>query len=127
MERRLAIEQAPAHLPLMLSIDQTCQVLSVGRSLAYAQVRRYLATGGREGIPAVRIGGALRVQRTALVELLLSAPAPTGSDGTVVHDVADLAPNTPTTRHSIRPHTRSARTARQSGPTVAQLPFASPD
>jgi hypothetical protein len=127
MERRGAIEQALAHLPLMLSIDQTCEVLSIGRSLAYAQVRRYLATGGREGIPAVRIGGALRIPRTALVEMLLATPAPTVTDGTALHAVAELEARTTTTRRSTRPHSRTARSARQSTSTVAQLPFASPD
>jgi protein-tyrosine-phosphatase len=32
MERRVAIEQALAHLPLMLTVEQTCQVLGIGRS-----------------------------------------------------------------------------------------------
>ena len=39
----------------MLSVEQTCKVLGIGCSLAYSQVRRYLATGGLDGIPAVRI------------------------------------------------------------------------
>ena len=127
MERRVAIEQALAHLPLMLSIDQTCEVLSIGRSLAYAQARRYLATAGREGIPAVRIGGALRIPRTALVEMLLAAPAPTVTDGTVLHAVAELEPSSTTKRRSTRARPRTAGSARQSTSTVAQLPFASPD
>jgi hypothetical protein len=127
MERRGAIEQALAHLPLMLNIDQTCEVLSIGRSLAYAQTRRYLATAGREGIPAVRIGGALRIPRTALVEMLLASPAPTVTDGTALHAVAELEPSTTTTRRSRRSRPHTARSARQSGSTVAQLPFASQD
>jgi hypothetical protein len=129
MERRVAIEQALAHMPLMLNIDQTCEVLSIGRSLAYAQARRYLTTAGREGIPAVRIGGALRIPRTALVEMLLATPPPAVTEGTALHAVAELEPSTTTTRHSTRPRLRRARSARQSTATatVAQLPFASPD
>ena len=73
MERREAIEQAVAHLPLMLTVEQARDVLGIGRSLAYGEVRRYLATGGREGIPAVRIGSAIRIPRAGLVDLLLSA------------------------------------------------------
>ena len=76
MERRAAIEAAVAGLPLMLTVEQARDVLGIGRSLAYAEVRRYLATGGREGIPAVRIGSAIRIPRAGLVDLLLSAPAP---------------------------------------------------
>ena len=63
MERRAAIEEAVAHLPLMLTVEQAREVLGIGRSLAYSEVRRYLATGGREGIPAIRIGSAIRVPR----------------------------------------------------------------
>ena len=126
MERRAAIEQTLAHLPLMLSIEQTCEVLSIGRSLAYAQVRRYLATGGREGIPAVRIGSALRIPEPALVEMLVSTPVPPHVNGTVLHAVAELDPRTPTTRRPTSTRTRR-RATRSSRPAVAQLPFASSD
>ena len=71
MERREAIEAALAHLPLMLTVEQACEVLGIGRSLAYGETRRYLATGGSEGIPAVRIGSAIRVPRAGLVDLML--------------------------------------------------------
>ena len=49
MERREAIEEAVSGLPLMLTVEQAREVLGIGRSLAYSEVRRYLATGGREG------------------------------------------------------------------------------
>jgi hypothetical protein len=44
MERRAAIEAGVAHLPLMLTVEQTLAVLGIGRSLAYSEIRRYLAT-----------------------------------------------------------------------------------
>jgi hypothetical protein len=116
MERRVAIEQALAHLPLMLTVDETCEVLGIGRSLAYAQVRRYLASQGREGIPAVRIGTALRIPRTGLVELLLSPPAPTPIDASVLHVVP--------TPEATRP---SKRATRGSASFMPELPFASSD
>src|SRR5207253_10175266 len=109
------------------NIDQTCEVLSIGRSLAYAQTRRYLATAGREGIPAVRIGGALRIPRTALVEMFFASPAPTVTDGTALQAVAELEPSTTTTRRSRRSRLHTPRSARQFGSTVAHLPFASQD
>ncbi len=65
-----------ARLPLMLTVEQAREVLGIGRSLAYGEVRRYLATDGREGIPAVRIGSAIRIPRAGLVDLMLAAPAP---------------------------------------------------
>ena len=114
MERRVAIERALVHLPLMLTVEQTCEVLGIGRSLGYAQVRRYLATDGREGIPAVRIGTALRIPRTGLVDLLLAA-APPSVDATVLYAV-------PTQEPTLPPKRRSRGTA-----FAAELPFASSD
>ena len=80
MERREAVEAAVEHLPLMLSVEQARDVLGIGRSLAYGEVRRYLATDGREGIPAVRIGSAIRIPRAGLVDLMLAAPARVASE-----------------------------------------------
>jgi hypothetical protein len=115
MERLAAIERAVAHLPLMLTVEQTRVVLGIGRSLAYAEVRRYLATDGREGIPAVRIGSAIRIPRAALVDLLLSAPAPES------HSV-ELHAVTPSPRTSRR--RRTTRSTRNS--SVTQLSFVEP-
>jgi hypothetical protein len=117
MERRVAIEQALAHLPLMLTVEQTCQVLGIGRSLGYAQVRRYLASRGREGIPAVRIGTALRIPRAALVDLLLAAPAAVSAEPAVLQVVPAAAP----------PRPRHRRTGSRPKPSVLELPFASSD
>ena len=123
MERRAAIEAAVGHLPLMLTVEHARAVLGIGRSLAYSEVRRYLATGGREGIPAVRIGSAIRVPRAGLVDLMLAAPAPDASAPATLHVVAPVAPQ-PNGRTSRRPR-RSSMSAR-SGEQVAQLPFAEP-
>ena len=114
MERRAAIEQAVAHLPLMLSLEQAREVLGIGRSLAYCEVRRYLATGGREGILAIRIGSAIRIPRASLVDLLLSAPAPQCS-AIELHAVAVPPP---------QPHRRRSRSTGTAG--TAQLSFVEP-
>jgi Helix-turn-helix domain len=120
MERRAAIEEAVAHLPLMLTVEQAREVLGIGRSLAYGEVRRYLATDGREGIPAVRIGSAIRIPRAGLVDLMLAAPAPDASCPVALHAV------TPT-RSLEQPRARRSRSSRPSGAgEVAQLPFAEP-
>jgi hypothetical protein len=122
MERRAAVEEAVAHLPLMLTVEQARAALGIGRSLAYGEVRRYLATGGREGIPAVRIGSAIRVPRVGLVDVMLAAPAPVVSESATLHAVTPPSPRRSPNR------TRRNRAARVS-PTgdVAQLPFAAPD
>jgi hypothetical protein len=124
MEPREAIERALSDLPLMLTVGQTCAVLGIGRSLGYAQVRRYLATGGREGIPAVRIGSVLRIPRTALVELIAAVTIPSGDDALVLRSVVD-----PSSSASSSPRSGRARRRASNGTsaTVAQLPFAVPD
>ena len=109
----------------MLSVEQTCNVLGIGRSLAYSQVRRYLATGGREGIPAVRIGSVIRVPRAGLIDLMLAAPAPTLSEDAALHVVAPAAAPEPSGR-TVRPHRRHGTRQVRSIDT-AQLPFAGPD
>ena len=124
MERRAAVEEAVAHLPLMLTVEQARDVLGIGRSLAYSEVRRYLATDGREGIPAVRIGSAIRIPRAGLVDLMLAAAAPTGVRA---GDAARVVRT-----HAPRRHTATDRVvavpalARPRSGDVAQLPFAEP-
>jgi hypothetical protein len=123
MERRAAVEEAVADLPLMLTVEQAREVLGIGRSLAYGEVRRYLATGGREGIPAVRIGSAIRVPRAGLVDLMMAASAPAASGPPQLQAVAPSA-----SPHSSTNRTRRSRTARSSRTSdVAQLPFAALD
>jgi hypothetical protein len=120
MERRAAIEEAVAHLPLMLTVEQARNVLGIGRSLAYSEVRRYLATDGREGIPAVRIGSAIRIPRVGLIDLMLAAPAPLTSGPATLYAVTPV----PSQHHGRVRSSRSSRSTRSGG--VAQLPFAEP-
>ena len=57
-------------LPLLLTVEEAGRLLRVGRSHAYNQVTLYFASGGTAGIPALRVGGLLRVPKHALHELL---------------------------------------------------------
>jgi excisionase family DNA binding protein len=52
-----------------LRVEEAARVLRISRTSAYALTRRFLDTGGREGLPAVRIGRSVRVPAAAL-ELL---------------------------------------------------------
>jgi excisionase family DNA binding protein len=56
--------------PPLLTVDEAARLLRVSRSLAYQLVRRYLATNGVDGVPAIRVGSCLRVPRWALLELI---------------------------------------------------------
>jgi hypothetical protein len=57
-----------------LTVVEAAALLRVGRTVAYQQARRYLATGGREGLPVVRLGRQLRVPRHALERLMDGLP-----------------------------------------------------
>jgi len=57
-------------LPVMLTVDEAVALLRIGRSLGYQLAREYEITGGKQGLPVVRLGGCLRVPRSALCALL---------------------------------------------------------
>jgi excisionase family DNA binding protein len=50
----------------VLTVEETAQVLGIGRQTAYAQCRLCLATDGREGIPCHRIGRRILIYRAEL-------------------------------------------------------------
>jgi hypothetical protein len=55
--------------PLLYTVQEAAHKLHIGRTLAYQQAELYLATGGSEGIPTIKIGNCLRVPRPGLVTL----------------------------------------------------------
>ena len=56
--------------PDLLTVEEAARLLRIGRTNAYELVRRWLATGGAEGVPALRVGHLLRVPRHGLEELV---------------------------------------------------------
>jgi excisionase family DNA binding protein len=62
----------------ILTIEEAAAVLRISRGAAYALARRWRETGGREGIPCLRLGRTLRVPRDALHEML-ATPLRTGA------------------------------------------------
>lgn len=63
-----------------LTILEAAALLRVGRTVAYQQARQYLATGGRKGLPVVRLGRQLRVPRHALERLMRLEPPDEADD-----------------------------------------------
>ena len=55
--------------PLLYTVQQAARKLHIGRTLAYQQAELYLATGGSDGIPTIKIGNCLRIPRPGLLTL----------------------------------------------------------
>ncbi|MEO5902339.1 MAG: helix-turn-helix domain-containing protein [Ilumatobacteraceae bacterium] len=62
-------------LPEMLTVAQAAHELQLGRTLMYRLTARYLA-GEPDGVPAVRLGGCVRVPRAALIEFVRTGACP---------------------------------------------------
>ncbi len=58
---------ASQDIPLFLTVPEAAEVLRIGRTKAYQQANRWMATDGKEGIPACKIGDQTRVP-TGLLE-----------------------------------------------------------
>lgn len=67
---------ALAELPLMLTLAEAAAILRIGRSSAYEEANKYEASGGRLGIPVIRIGRLFRVPRWALAFYLVNGRPP---------------------------------------------------
>jgi len=54
--------------PDFLTVDQTADVLQIGRSTTYELVGRFVRSAGTDGIPAILVGGQYRIPRARLEE-----------------------------------------------------------
>ncbi len=111
--------------PEFLTVPEAARVLRISRGLAYELARRFEATGGRDGLPVLRLGRALRVPRGQLEALVdgttpvapvapeaqpAAAPTPVPADAEPAPPApsnADVAPQ----RRSRRPRSRSTEPA----------------
>ena len=67
---------AAERLPDLLTVEEAARVLRIGWTLAYELAGPWEATGGREGLPVVRVGRLLRVPRHQLDRLLAGSSPP---------------------------------------------------
>ena len=93
--------------PDFLTVEEAAAVLRIGRTSAYRQARKFLATNGAEGLCADRFGKQIRIPRCGL-EQRLGGPItwPIFTDETpVASPVASIKP-APTPRRATRRATR---------------------
>ena len=99
--------------PDFLTVEEAAAVLRIGRTSAYRQARRYLATDGAEGLCADRFGKQIRIPRCGL-EQRLGGPItwPIFTDETpVASPVASINPASTAkraTRRATRPPVQDA-------------------
>jgi excisionase family DNA binding protein len=66
-------------LPIALTVAEAADALQASRNKIYDLIRLWHATGGAEGLRAVRLGRSLRIPRIAILEFLGTHDA--GKDG----------------------------------------------
>ena len=52
-----------------LRVEEAARELQISRTAAYELARRWLVSGGREGLPAIRLGRSIRIPAAALDRL----------------------------------------------------------
>ena len=55
--------------PLFLKVEDAARMLGISRSLAYELANRWLETNQRDGLPSIRLGRRILVQRAAVEHL----------------------------------------------------------
>lgn len=56
------------------SVEEAGRALGLGRALAYKEARRYLETGGEQGLPVLQFGRLFIVPVPRLLKLLEDGP-----------------------------------------------------
>jgi Helix-turn-helix domain len=93
--------------PDFLTVEEAAAVLRIGRTSAYRQARKFIATNGAEGLCADRVGKQIRIPRCHL-EQRLGGPItwPIFTDETpVASAVASITP-APSAKRTSRRATR---------------------
>jgi hypothetical protein len=98
--------------PDFLTVEEAAAVLRIGRTSAYREARKFLATNGVEGLCADRFGKQIRIPRCFL-EQRLGGPItwPILTDGTTASSL--FAPVAASAVASITPAPSTKRAARR--------------
>jgi hypothetical protein len=75
-QSRGSVFVATGRRPGFLRVEEAAGILGISRSAAYEQANVWLATGGRIGLPVVRLGRSLRVPWAAIERLLAVGSGP---------------------------------------------------
>lgn len=107
-------------VPDLLTVMEAAAVARISRTTAYELAHQFLATNGKAGMPAKRVGGQIRIQRDRFEEWIGTAitvwPPVTSDTDTDTDDITAIAVNdTPTTVTSTKPSRRTTT------PTTPQL------
>jgi excisionase family DNA binding protein len=65
------------HLPPFLTVEEAARVLRIGRSKAYELTVEWERSGGKSGLPFIRLGHQKRVPREAIAWFVRNCLAPT--------------------------------------------------
>ena len=63
-------EMSEGELPELLTVAEAAAILRCHKNTIYAQIRRWFATDGEKGIPAIRVGARVYVLRQELEKQL---------------------------------------------------------
>lgn len=103
-----------------LTVREVMEYLRLGRTTVYAQARRYLETGGAEGLPCRRFGRSLRFPLAEL-EADATRPADATASGSATTEPSPRSRRQP---RRTQPTTRTPRPAGTTGPaTQSAFPF----
>jgi hypothetical protein len=109
--------------PDFFTVEEAAEIVRIGRTLAYQEAARFMATDGAEGLPVIRVGRLLRVPRARLEAWVggpLTAPRTNGEAG-------DAKRSEPSATPPRRIRSASSSSSDSNSPAAQpQLPLALP-
>lgn len=104
--------------PTFLTVEEAAAVLRIGRTAAYLLARRWLDSGGAEGLPVVRFGRLLRVPVHELERLAAGTIDTNGGVPARPASEPEPPPTPPTPPAAKSPARRQPPSAEDDQPTL---------